>query len=53
MANPNLLDQIRSAYNAVAESYATALPDATFEAPLDLAMVEQFLPWSAQRRSAG
>ncbi|WP_427018052.1 class I SAM-dependent DNA methyltransferase [Pseudarthrobacter sp. P1] len=33
---------VRSAYDVVAESYARLLPDASFEAPLDLAMIDAF-----------
>jgi ubiquinone/menaquinone biosynthesis C-methylase UbiE len=37
------LDSIRSTYDAVAESYASLLPDASFEAPADLGMIEAFV----------
>jgi ubiquinone/menaquinone biosynthesis C-methylase UbiE len=36
-------DEIRNAYTAVAVSYAEILPDTRYEAPLDLAMLRQFL----------
>jgi ubiquinone/menaquinone biosynthesis C-methylase UbiE len=36
------LDNVRSAYDAVAESYAELLPDASFEAPTDRGMIEAF-----------
>ena len=37
------LDSVRSAYDAVAESYASQLPDAGFEAPTDRGMIEAFV----------
>lgn len=37
------LDSIRCAYDAVAESYAGLLPDASFEAPADRGMLEAFV----------
>jgi ubiquinone/menaquinone biosynthesis C-methylase UbiE len=42
------LDRVRSAYDAVAESYASLLPDASFEAPADLAMIEAFVKHLAE-----
>ncbi|MGO4805287.1 class I SAM-dependent methyltransferase [Arthrobacter sp. 2MCAF15] len=42
MANHETLLDVRSAYDTVAEAYSTALPDTSFEAPLDLAMVDHF-----------
>ena len=37
------LDSVRSTYDAVAESYASLLPDASFEAPTDRGMIEAFV----------
>lgn len=37
------LDSVRSTYDAVAESYARVLPDASFEAPTDRGMIEAFV----------
>ena len=42
MANENLMD-VRSAYDTVAEAYSTVIPDTSFEAPLDMAMVDHFI----------
>lgn len=42
MSNPEHLTDLRSAYDAVAETYSTALPDTGFEAPLDMAMIDEF-----------
>ncbi|MDF9750702.1 class I SAM-dependent methyltransferase [Arthrobacter sp. ES3-54] len=42
MANENLMD-VRSAYDTVAEAYSTVIPDTTFEAALDMAMVDHFV----------
>ena len=42
MANENLMD-IRSAYDTVAEAYSTVIPDTSFEAALDMAMVDHFV----------
>ena len=36
------LDAVRHAYDAVAEDYATLLPDTRAESPLDLALVDAF-----------
>lgn len=36
------LADVRSAYDTVAEDYAAALPDTSFEAPLDMAMIDDF-----------
>src|SRR5512133_2005015 len=41
MANENLMD-VRSAYDTVAEAYSTVIPDTSFEAALDMAMVDHF-----------
>ena len=38
----NLLD-VRSAYDTVAEAYSAVIPDTSFEAPLDMAMVDHFV----------
>jgi ubiquinone/menaquinone biosynthesis C-methylase UbiE len=37
------LDSVRSTYDAVAESYARLLPDASFEAPADHGMISAFV----------
>lgn len=42
MATPEHLADLRSAYDAVAETYSTVLPDTGFEAPLDMAMIHEF-----------
>lgn len=42
MANENLMD-VRSAYDTVAEAYSTVIPDTSFEAALDMAMVDHFI----------
>ncbi|MDZ4092147.1 MAG: class I SAM-dependent methyltransferase [Arthrobacter sp.] len=42
------LDSVRSAYDAVAESYAGLLPDASFEAPTDRGMIEAFVSHVAE-----
>ncbi|MET3810058.1 class I SAM-dependent methyltransferase [Arthrobacter sp. UYEF3] len=42
MANPWTLVDVRSAYDAVAKAYSATLPDSSFEAPLDMAMIEEF-----------
>ena len=42
------LDGVRSTYDAVAESYASVLPDASFEAPADLGMIEAFVKHVAE-----
>ena len=39
------LDRVRSTYDAVAESYAHLLPDASFEAPTDRGMIEAFVTY--------
>lgn len=44
-----LREQTRAAYDAVASEYATQLPDTSFEAPLDLAMVAEFVKHVAAR----
>lgn len=36
---------VQSAYNTVAESYSKVLPDASFEAPLDRAMIDAFVEY--------
>ncbi|MEA5455763.1 methyltransferase domain-containing protein [Sinomonas sp. JGH33] len=38
----DLLSMTRNAYDVVAQSYARLLPDASYEAPLDAAMIEHF-----------
>lgn len=47
--NEELRAQTRSAYDAVASDYATIIPDTSFEAPLDLAMVNEFVSEVAKR----
>lgn len=50
------LDRTRRAYDTVAREYARQLPDASFEAPLDLAMIDEFvrrLPAEADVLDAG
>ena len=42
MAIHETLLDVRSAYDTVAEAYSAALPDTSFEAPLDMAMVDHF-----------
>ena len=42
------LDSVRSTYDAVAESYARLLPDASFEAPTDRCMIEAFVAHVAE-----
>lgn len=42
MQRDDRLALVRSAYDVVAESYAALLPDASFEAPADRAMIEAF-----------
>ena len=42
MANSENLLDLRSAYDTVAETYSTVIPDTSFEAPLDMAMVDHF-----------
>ncbi|WP_062386471.1 class I SAM-dependent DNA methyltransferase [Demequina iriomotensis] len=51
-----LLEQTRAGYDQVAQAYAAHLPDTTFEAPLDLAMIDHFagmLPAAASVLDAG
>jgi ubiquinone/menaquinone biosynthesis C-methylase UbiE len=43
MANSENLMDVRSAYDTVAEAYSTVIPDTSFEAPLDMAMVDHFI----------
>ncbi|MBC7593150.1 MAG: class I SAM-dependent methyltransferase, partial [Kineosporiaceae bacterium] len=50
--NEGLRAQTRSAYDAVASDYATIIPDTSFEAPLDLAMVNEFVIEVATRPAA-
>jgi len=38
----NLMD-VRSAYDTVAETYSAVIPDTSFEAPLDMAMMDHFI----------
>jgi ubiquinone/menaquinone biosynthesis C-methylase UbiE len=47
--NEELREQTRLAYDAVASDYATIIPDTSFEAPLDLAMVNEFVSEVAKR----
>ena len=47
--NEELRAQTRSAYDAVASDYATIIPDTGFEAPLDLAMVNEIVSEVAKR----
>lgn len=47
--NEELREQTRAAYDAVASDYATIVPDTSFEAPLDLAMVDEFVSEVAKR----
>ena len=47
--NEELREQTRAAYDAVASDYATIIPDTGFEAPLDLAMVNEFVNEVAKR----
>lgn len=42
MHRDDRLALVRSAYDVVAESYATLLPDASFEAPADRGMIDAF-----------
>lgn len=42
MENSGILARVRSAYDMVAESYAAALPNAGFEAPEDIALIDEF-----------
>lgn len=42
MHGDDRLAAVRSAYDVVAETYARLLPDASFEAPVDRAMIEAF-----------
>jgi hypothetical protein len=42
MQRDDRLALVRSAYDEVAESYAALLPDASFEASADRAMIEAF-----------
>jgi SAM-dependent methyltransferase len=42
------LDRTRHAYDTVADAYAAALPDAAYEAPEDLALIERFLASTRQ-----
>ncbi|HSL36571.1 MAG TPA: methyltransferase domain-containing protein [Arthrobacter sp.] len=43
------LDSVRSTYDAVADSYASLLPDASFEAPTDRGMIEAFASHVTER----
>jgi ubiquinone/menaquinone biosynthesis C-methylase UbiE len=47
--NEELREQTRAAYDAVASDYATIIPDTSVEAPLDLAMVNEFVSEVAKR----
>lgn len=42
MPEPSDLADVRSAYDAVSESYAAALPDTSFESLDDMAMIDEF-----------
>lgn len=42
-------DSVRSTYDAVADSYASLLPDASFEAPTDRGMIEAFASHVTER----
>lgn len=42
MGNSGNLARVRSAYDTVAEAYSEVLPDTSFEAPLDMAMIDDF-----------
>lgn len=42
MGNSENLAGVRTAYDTVAEAYSEALPDTSFEAPLDMAMINDF-----------
>ncbi|WP_143738958.1 class I SAM-dependent DNA methyltransferase [Microbacterium sp. Yaish 1] len=51
-----LRESLRAAYDTVAAAYAALLPDASFEAPADLAVLERFLaqlPHAARVLDAG
>jgi len=43
MANQENLMDVRSAYDTVAETYSAVIPDTSFEAPLDMAMMDHFI----------
>ena len=43
MANHENLMAVRSAYDTVAETYSAVIPDTSFEATLDMAMVDHFI----------
>ena len=43
MANHEILMDVRSAYDTVAETYSAVIPDTSFEAPLDMAMMDHFI----------
>jgi hypothetical protein len=47
MANHENLMDVRSAYDTVAETYSAVIPDTSFEAPLDMAMVDHFIAHSS------
>lgn len=47
--NEELREQTRSTYDAVASDYATIVPDTGFEAPLYLAIVNEFVSEVAKR----
>ena len=42
MGNSGNLARVRSAYDTVAEAYSEVLKDTSFEAPLDIAMIDDF-----------
>jgi ubiquinone/menaquinone biosynthesis C-methylase UbiE len=45
------LSSVRSAYDTVAESYSKLLPDASFETPLDKAMIKAFVEYVNSAKS--
>jgi len=51
MANQENLMDVRSAYDTVAETYSAVIPDTSFEAPLDMAMMDHFIAHMRGRRT--
>ena len=49
LVEEHLREQTRRAYDAVASDYARRIPDTSFEAPVDLAMVDEFVSEVAER----
>ncbi|GAA4680369.1 methyltransferase domain-containing protein [Frondihabitans cladoniiphilus] len=47
------MKRIAAAYDTVASTYARVLPDVTFEAPLDLAMIAEFAREARSRSAHG